>query len=64
MKNMEKELFNLLFDTIGEKEKQRDFELTIKELKKLTNKNLKNMSLQELSKLKYLTINLLNHLDK
>ena len=61
---MEKELFNMLFDTFGEEQKQKDFELTIKTLNKLINKKIKNMSMQELSQMKYLTKNLLNHIDK
>ena len=61
---MEKELFNMLFDIVGEKQKQKDFELIIKTLNKLTNKKIKDMSMQELSQMKYLTKNLLNHIDK
>lgn len=61
---MEKELFNMLFGIVGEKQKQKDFELTIKTLNKLTNKKIKDMSMQELFQMKYLTKNLLNHIDK
>jgi len=61
---MEKEFFNALYDIVGEKRKQQDFELTIKTLKKLTDKKIIDMSAQQLSQMKYLTKNLLNHLDK
>lgn len=61
---MEKEFFNALYNIVGKEQKQKDFELTIKELNKLINKKIKDMSMQELSQMKYLTKNLLNHIDK